>query len=81
MSADYVERLVEETLAALPQMFLPSEEGEARKELGQVAELAGRFRASCKVISDFLCSRIFPSLRTHSVWANQKESTGEKSSS
>ncbi|EIW72587.1 hypothetical protein TREMEDRAFT_70757 [Tremella mesenterica DSM 1558] len=47
-SADYVERLVDELRRSLPQIFLPAQEKDVLGELDVIAELAGRFRASCR---------------------------------
>lgn len=49
VSADYIERLLDETRNALPQVFLEPELPSVREELGTLGELSNRFRATCKV--------------------------------
>jgi hypothetical protein len=49
VSADYIERLLDETRNALPQVFLEPELSSVREELGTLGELSNRFRATCKV--------------------------------
>ena len=49
ISADYMDRLIEETLNRLPQVFLEREVVKVKEELGQLNELSDRFRSSSKV--------------------------------
>jgi hypothetical protein len=49
ISADYMDRLIEETLSRLPQVFLGREVVRVKEELGQLHELSNRFRSSSKV--------------------------------
>jgi hypothetical protein len=49
VSADYIERLLDETRNALPLVFLEPELSSVREELGTLGELSNRFRATCKV--------------------------------
>ncbi|KAK1926544.1 COG4 transport protein-domain-containing protein [Papiliotrema laurentii] len=48
VSADYTDRLIEETLANLPQVFLERELGSVREELEKLNKLSNGFRSSSK---------------------------------
>ncbi|ORX36086.1 COG4 transport protein-domain-containing protein [Kockovaella imperatae] len=48
VSADYTERLLEETLHSLPQVFLDSEIALVKEELGLLGSLSNRFKSLCR---------------------------------
>ncbi|KAK4683669.1 conserved oligomeric Golgi complex subunit 4, partial [Tremellales sp. Uapishka_1] len=48
VSADYMDRLMSEIQGALPSVFLENEVEEVHEELGQLGELANRFRTAGK---------------------------------
>lgn len=49
VSADYMERLIEETLHSLPHVFVEPELDVVKLELGTLGGVSLRFRAACKV--------------------------------
>jgi len=49
ISADYMDRLIEETLMHLPQVFIEREIGLVKEELTKLNDLSDRFRTSGKV--------------------------------
>lgn len=49
ISADYMDRLVEETLSRLPQVFLEQETTVVKEEIERLNDLSNRFRTSSKV--------------------------------
>ncbi|GFZ43643.1 hypothetical protein JCM24511_01363 [Saitozyma sp. JCM 24511] len=64
VSADYIERLLDETRNALPQVFLEPELPSVREELGTLGELSNRFRATCKTGLEQLFNQLIrPRLR------------------
>ncbi|WWD17778.1 hypothetical protein CI109_102219 [Kwoniella shandongensis] len=48
VSADYMERLLDEIFGSLPQVFLESEIKLVRDELESLREISNRFRSACK---------------------------------
>lgn len=52
ISADYMDRLIEEMLANLPQVFLEKEMPRVKEELDTLNELSNRFRSSSRVCTD-----------------------------
>lgn len=49
ISADYMDRLLAETSANLPQVFMDKEMKQVKEELDELNELSNRFRSSSKV--------------------------------
>jgi hypothetical protein len=52
VSADYMERLVDETLRSLPQVFIDPEVQAVREELEALKDQSSHFRSMCKVSLD-----------------------------
>ncbi|WVF70902.1 hypothetical protein IAT40_005697 [Kwoniella sp. CBS 6097] len=48
ISADYMERLLDEIMASLPQVFLETELDTVRDEIETFREISNRFRTACK---------------------------------
>jgi hypothetical protein len=44
-----MDRLIEETLYSLPQVFIDSELDAVKSEVAGLGEISSRFRAACKV--------------------------------
>ncbi|KAL7424811.1 Golgi transport complex subunit 4 [Cryptotrichosporon argae] len=48
VSADYVDRLLDETRASLPQVWVDADLASVRDELDILGDLSGRFRSACR---------------------------------
>lgn len=66
VSADYMERLVDETLRSLPQVFIDPEVQAVREELEALKDQSSHFRFMCKVSPD---SAVLLE-RTEGVWVS-----------